>query len=67
MNTETTSKRTPTALHFDRTAIAYEIQKLENAIQQSEFELSKLREDLAVQYRKLNQLSLIAVGRLRKS
>lgn len=66
MNRETTAIRTPTALQFDRLDLAVSIQKIEKNIKLREVELAKLRGLLEEKQRKMNQLALIAIGRLRK-
>lgn len=66
MNNETTAIRTPTALHFDRVALANEIQGIQKKAELLEAELAVVRKKLAEKQNKMNQLALIAVGRLRK-
>lgn len=66
MNTETTAKRTPMALYFDRAALAVEIDNLKKRAELLEVELAKTKKDLEEKHSKMNQLALIAIGRLRK-
>jgi hypothetical protein len=66
MNTDTTAIRTPTALGFDRQALAVDIQRLEKKEELLAAELDKTRKEISDKYKKLNQLAIIAVGRLRK-
>lgn len=66
MNRTTTAKRTPTTLHFDRCALAAEIQQVQKGIEAIEATLAQQRKLLAEKQNKMNQLALIAIGRLRK-
>jgi len=64
--TNTTTVRTPTVLHFDRMALADEIQQLQMQITDLENSVRSLREKLDEKQRKMNQIALIAVSRLRR-
>lgn len=66
MHQETTAIRTPLALHFDRAQLAVDIQQLQKYIDLQEESLARNRKLLAEKQQKMNQIALIAIGRLRK-
>ena len=66
MDTETTAIRTPMALHFDRAQLAVDIERLQKYCDRLEEDLAEARKRLADKQNKMNQLALIAIGRLRK-